>query len=297
VRAENSQLLSAVDQRQLILVTGKGGTGKSTLVAALATLVAQRRGRALVVEFSAQPRLPGLIDGAAVRTLNIEADQVVGAVLQRLLRLPAIVSRVLNNRVVRIFSRTSPAAREMIAMDELREVVERSAAENVPVIADLPASGHALSFLDTPRAVRDLLRVGPVAQVAQRSEQLLLDPARCEMVVVTLPEELPVNETLETIARARQLKLACLAVVVNQVPASLLDPDDRPLLDALHAQDGSGVSRYHAPAHQHSEQLAMAREQIERLREAVKAPIIELPRCEQPDPRRCVDAMVRALST
>jgi len=296
VRAETSHLLNALEQRQLILVTGKGGTGKSTLVAALATLAARRCERVLVVEFNATPRLPALIDGAAVRAINIEADQVVGTVLQRLLRLPAIVSRVLNNRVVRIFANTSPAAREMIAMDELRDVVERSAAENCPVIADLPASGHALSFLDTPRAVRDLLRVGPIAQVALRAEQLLLDPARCEMVVVTLPEELPVNETLELVERARQLKLACLAVVVNQVPASLLDPDDRPLLDALHAQDGPGVGRYDAPARQHSEQLAQARTQIERLRSAVKAPIIELPRCAQPDARCCVDALVQALS-
>ncbi|MBN2359591.1 MAG: hypothetical protein JXR83_09045 [Deltaproteobacteria bacterium] len=289
-------MLQALDRCALILVTGKGGTGKSTLAAALSLLAIRRRGRALAVEFSAQPRLPALLDGSAARTLNIDAEQVVGNALQRLLRLPAIVTRVLNNRVVRMFARTSPAAREMIALDELRDQVERNASERCPVIVDLQASGHALSFLDTPRAVRDLLRVGPVAQVAERAERLLLDRARCEMVVVTLPEELPVNETLELCQRAQRLGLACCAVVVNQVPASLLEPGDGPLLDALHAQDGGAVGRFAAPARDHTDQLALVRAQIERLRSAVKAPIIEVPRCEQADPRRCIDTLVQALT-
>jgi len=81
--------------------------------------------------------------------VKIDLDTAVEPALRRLVNLPVLAQAVLRNRVVRQFIRTSPAMREMIVLDELRVLVDESTARHVPVIVDLPATGHALSFLDT----------------------------------------------------------------------------------------------------------------------------------------------------
>ncbi len=285
-----------LDHRDLILVTGKGGTGKSTLVAALAELAARRRGGALAVELSVHPRLPEMLDPASgVRTLRLDAEDVVGNVLGRLLHLPAVVGAVLKNRIIRVFIRTSPAIREMILLDELRHIVERAAREGRPVIVDLPASGHAVSFLDTPRAVHRMLRVGPLADVAARAEALLLDPRRTELVVVALPEELPINETIELVRRATEIGVASRTVVVNQVPAAAMAAEDRALLDLLGRQGDEALGRFADAAQSELLGVEQARAQIDRLRGALSAAVIELPRTPALDLRGCVRTVVEAL--
>ena len=286
-----------VAERDLILVTGKGGTGKSTLVAALAELAARRRGGAVAVEISAHPRLAEMIrPQSGVRALNLEVEQVVGPALSRLLSLPAVVGAVLNNRILRLFVRTSPAMREMILLDEIQDLVARTTRQRQPVIVDLPASGHALSFLDTPRSVYRMLRVGPLAQVARRVEELLLDRKRTELVVVAIPEELPVNETIELVQRSMDIGLVSRTIVVNQVPALALDADDRPLLDALHQHDDSALGRFASTAARELDGVELARAQISRLKRAVGDAIIELPLSQITDPRARVGAILQALS-
>jgi anion-transporting ArsA/GET3 family ATPase len=267
-----------VDQRDVILVTGKGGTGKSTLVAALAALAVRRRGAAVAVEFSAYRRLPDLIaPDSGVRVVKIDLDTAVEPALRRLVNIPVLAQAVLRNRVVRQFIRTSPAMREMIVLDELRVLVDESTARRVPVIVDLPATGHALSFLDTPRAVQRMFRIGPIAHAAERVQRLLLDHKRCEMVTITLPEELPVNETLELLRKARQMGIAARMVVVNQVPAMLLHASDRPLLEILQRESEEALARLALAAQGQLDGLDHARKQIERLRGLESASVVEFP--------------------
>jgi arsenite/tail-anchored protein-transporting ATPase len=283
--------------RDLILVTGKGGTGKSTLVAALAELAARRRGGAAAVEVSAHPRLSSMIrPGVAVEVLNIDAEVAVAPALGRLLRLPAVVAAVLNNRILRLFIRTSPAFREMIVLDEIYDLVERSAKRGRPVIVDLPASGHALSFLDTPRSVHRMLRVGPLAQVARRIEELILDRRRTELVIVALPEELPVNETIEAVRRAAEIGIVSRTVVVNQVPSANLDAGDRSLLETVRQHNAGALSRFAGAAHSELEGIDLARVQIDRLKHAVSAAVIEVPEMRGADLRVAVDTLVEALT-
>ena len=285
-----------LDHRDLILVTGKGGTGKSTVVAALAGLAARRRGRAIAAELSVHPRLPEMVDPAgAVTTVNIDPEEVVGDVLGRLLHLPTLVSALLKNRIIRLFIRTSPAIREMVALEELRHLVDRSSSEGYPVVVDLPASGHALSFLDTPRAVHRLLRVGPLAEVAERIETMLLDPRRSEVVVVALPEELPINETIELFHRAAASGLASRTVLVNQVPEEPMQAEDRALLELVGRHRDHALGRLAGAAQSEMEDVLQARAQIERLRRSVAAEVIELPRMISPDLRSCVRAVLASL--
>jgi len=294
---ENAHIAELIDRRDLLLVTGKGGTGKSTVVAALALLSARRRGRAVAAEVSANPRLAGLVGNGTVRSVNIDLEKAVAPALGRLTGMPAIAAAVVRNRALLSFIRTSPAVREMILLDELRDLVERSARERTPVVLDLPATGHALSFLDTPRAVRRMLRVGPLAQIARRAEELLLDRNRTGLVAVALPEELPVNETIELVRRARDMGLGSEVVVVNQVPVSPVHEGDHDLLDAVSEHGGLALERFAQTARDESRGAVRAREQVERLRASLPVRVVELPRYAAPEPAECARLVAEALAT
>jgi len=286
-----------VANRDLILVTGKGGTGKSTFCATLAELAARRRGAALAVEMSVHARLPEMLrPESPVHAVCIDAEEAVLPALGRLLGLPTLVTRIFNNRVLRLFIRTSPAIREMIMLDELHHLVSSHAERRCPVIVDLPSSGHALSILETPLAVHRLLRVGPLALIAAQVEELLLDRSRCELVVVTLPEELPVNEAIEVVRRAQDIGLVNRTVVVNQVPHAVLEPEDGELLDILRSRGDAELGRVAEAARGEIDEVAQSRQQIERLRLAVTDRIIELPLHRDPDPSRCVSSLVEELA-
>lgn len=287
-----------VDDRDLVLVTGKGGTGKSTLVAALSAFAAKRRGRAIALELSAEPTLAALVptDGS-VRTLHLDLDEALSPALGRLLGLPALAGAVLANPLLKLFIRTSPSIREMVVLDQLAHLVDEGAAERIPVVVDLHATGHALSLLATPRAVREMLRVGPLARIAGRVEALLTDARRCELVAVALPEELPVNETIELLRRAAEIRVASRVVLVNQMPEAPVDPADAHLLDEIRRKHPGVLSRVAAAAHGELEALALARRHVERLRKAVDAEVLTLPRLPAAHPRECVARLVEVLGS
>lgn len=288
-------LQELLDERDLIFVTGKGGTGKSTMVATLAELAAVRRGRAMAVEVSANPLLSAMVNPSArIQLRNIDAEEVVGPALARLLNLPAMAASVLNNRMLRMFIRTSPSVREMILLDELGHLVAECAKDQCPVIVDLHATGHALALLDTPRAVRELLRVGPLFHVAKRAEELLTNPSRTELVAVALPEELPINETIELVRRAEQVGVRCRSILVNQVPAAPVEQADRGMLDSLR-EGGGGLGRFAEIAQEECALADLARGHLDRLRSSVQAEVVELPRCVEADPRNVVTRLVEAL--
>lgn len=291
------QLLESLLDRALVLVTGKGGTGKSTLAAALALLAARRRGRAVVVEVSAHPRMGALVSDPRVRALNLDVEQSLVPALSRLTSMPALAAAFARNKALGAFIRTSPAVREMVVLDELRDLVERSSAEGIPVIVDMPATGHALSLLDTPRAVHRMLRVGPLAQVARRAGELLLDRERTELVAVALPEELPVNETIDLVRRALAMGVGCRCVFVNQVPGAPLADGDHALLDEAERHGGQAMERLARAARHESYGADRAREQVERLRAAIPVRLVELPRWPVPEVAECVQLVERALRT
>jgi len=174
--------------------------------------------------------------------------------------------------------------------------VEAESRSRVPVIVDLPATGHAVTFLDTPRAVRRMLRVGPIAAAAERAELLLHDPARTELVVVALPEELPSTETIELGRRAREIGISTRRVVVNQVPAHPVEAHDRDLLDLIQHYGEGAVGAFAKTAHGDTQGADQARQLIDRLGRSVTAQILELPRTQAVDPRANVETAMQVLS-
>ncbi|HYM53740.1 MAG TPA: ArsA family ATPase [Solirubrobacteraceae bacterium] len=224
--------MQSVLDSKLLVVTGKGGVGKTTIAATIGLLAAHRGLRAIVVEVGDQSRLPGLFDHPArepgvetklqerLSSISIDPDR---ALLEWLQALGGRVSgRVLaSSGTFQYFAAAAPGASELVSMVKIWELTrgqrwQRRAAGYDLVVLDAPSSGHALGMLRSPHTFGAIARVGPIAGQAQRVRELLEDPARTAYLAVALPTEMAVTETLELQdGLHRQLGRTLAAVIVN----------------------------------------------------------------------------------
>jgi anion-transporting ArsA/GET3 family ATPase len=226
--------MTSMLERKLLVVTGKGGVGKTTVAAALGLLAAQRELRAIVVEVGDQARLPELFglagNDAGVETklqeglwsISIDPDR---ALLEWLQTLGGRVSgRVLaSSSTFQYFAAAAPGAKELVSMVKIWELTQgerwrRRAAGYDLVVLDGPATGHALGMLHSPRTFGAIARVGPIAGQSQQVRELLENPTLSSYLAVAQGTEMAVTETLELEAGLRRhLGRALEAVVVNGI--------------------------------------------------------------------------------
>ncbi len=219
-------------ERELVVITGKGGVGKTTIAAAIGLLAAQRGLRAIVVEVGDQTRLPDLFDHPArqpgvetklqerLSSISIDPDR---ALLEWLQALGGRVSgRLLaSSSTFQYFAAAAPGAKEMVSMVKIWELTQgrrwqRRAAGYDLVVLDAPATGNALGMLGSPQTFGAIARVGPVAGQSQRLRDLLEDRARTAYVAVAMATEMAVTEALELQdGLRRQLGRTLDTVIVN----------------------------------------------------------------------------------
>jgi anion-transporting ArsA/GET3 family ATPase len=235
-------------QRRLVVVTGKGGTGKTSVAAALALAAAERGRRVVVLETGRDEHLPRLIApdvgpvGYQGRTLRsglharrIDPYEALAEYLNLQLRVPAVATRLLRNRSFRQLMDAAPGWRELITLGKVWHL-EQAREDGEPVydllVIDAPATGHGLTFLDVPRVVVSAVRAGPLRRHASWVEAMVRDPERTVLLPVALPEELPARETAELVQRVRDhVGVAVDRVVVNAMPEAPF-PASVPDLDA-----------------------------------------------------------------
>jgi anion-transporting ArsA/GET3 family ATPase len=235
--------------RRLVIVTGKGGTGKTTVAATLGWAAAQAGRRVLVVETGSDENVSGLLGakGPAVgyeerplpsgpTVLRIEPYEALGEYLGLQLGGRLLVSRLIANRGFRQLMDASPGWRELITLGKvwhLEQAQEAGRQRWDLLVVDAPATGHGLTFLDVPRVVVQAVRAGPLRRHAGWVEAMVQDPERTLLLPVALAEELPARETVELVTRLRnEVGLAVDRVVVNAVvedpfPPSVPDLDRR----------------------------------------------------------------------
>lgn len=227
--------MASLLERRLIIVTGKGGTGKTTVACALGLLGARRGLRTAVVELGGHRHLASLFGvpgGEETRvaerlwSVSIDSDR---AMFEWLAALTGRVSaRMLTaSSTFQYFAAAAPGAKELVTMRKLLELCDgssrRSGADDRPerydlVVLDAPATGHALGMLRSPQTFSTIARVGPMAEQTDRVQRMLDDPARCAYVAVSHPSEMAVAETLELEEELRRLLGRDLeAVFVNGV--------------------------------------------------------------------------------
>lgn len=245
--------------RRLVVVTGKGGVGKTAVACALAEAARQAGKRVLLVETAAHEEVAACFEpgtrpiGHAGRTLapglhalRIDPHEALAEYVRLQLRLAVVTDRILRSETFAQLLEAAPGWRELIVLGKIWHLEQRTdrAGRKLHdlIVVDAPATGHGLTFLDVPRVAQQAVRAGPLARHAGWVEALVHDPERTVLLPVTLPEELPVLETRELVRRARdQVGISVDRIVVNQMPsrnaeralAALARIDGTPQLGAL----------------------------------------------------------------
>jgi len=294
-----------------VIVTGKGGVGKSTVSAALALLAARAGKRVLVCEVNAQERVAPLLGGApsgsAIRevlpglfTVNVTPPDAMREYGLMVLRFKTIYDAVFENRLVRYFLRVVPALAELVMLGKIlheAKAEERGRPRWDLVVVDAPATGHAVQLLRVPSALVDTIPGGPLRHDAEWMEALLVDPARTSLAIVTLPEEMPVNEAIDLDAQVRGvLGIHRGALFVNAMPPARFSAEEVARLAAL-ADAGPPLGPAARAARLQAIRAEQAARYLERARAALDLPATVIPLIPEPQwGLRAVEAVAAAIA-
>jgi anion-transporting ArsA/GET3 family ATPase len=275
----------ALLDKRLVLVTGKGGVGKTTLAAALGLAAARRGKRVVLCEVAEQERLPRLVP--ELSTVSVDPEEAKQEWLRYQLKSRTLAGVLGGSRLFHYLTAAAPGLSELVTMGKVWDLaqLERRTGSTVfdVAIVDAPATGHGLAMLRAPSTFSAVARVGPIARQAEAIDRSLRDPQHTGVVTVALPEEMPVNETIEfERALRRELDVAVDAIVVNAVHPARFDAKE---VRRLESADGGGKPARAALAAALSEHRRARAEhaQVRRLRRAASAPVATLPRIFEPE--------------
>ncbi|MDQ1467961.1 MAG: hypothetical protein QOH10_2376 [Actinomycetota bacterium] len=234
--------------RRLLFFTGKGGVGKSTMAAAIAVLAADRGRRVLLVDVDGKGDLATLFEHAPVGftpvqvhpgvvAMSMDTEASLQEYLRLNLRVPVLGRLGPLARVLDFVATAAPGVKEILTIGkicwEVREAIAGRADHDL-VVVDASASGHIVAQLGAPAAIQELVDVGPVRSQTDWLVELLKDPAVTGVNVVTTPEEMPVTETIELVARLRaEVAVPLATVIVNRVLPELFTVTDEETFAAI----------------------------------------------------------------
>ena len=278
-------------------MAGKGGVGKTTVSAALARAAALSGLSALIVEVEGKSGLATLFgqppfdytevvlspgggrDGAAdVSARTLTPDDALIEYLQDH-GMSRISRRLASTGAVDMVATAAPGIKDILILGKVKQLEQRRRADLI--VLDAPAAGHAISFLRSARGLLDAVKVGPINTQARDVLELLTDPARCQVVLVTLPEETPVNELIETAYSLEdEVGVSLGPVVVNGRYPELAGLDRDPVDAAAEAgvslQPGEAESLAGAAAFRRR-RMDLQASQVARLAERLPLPQLSLP--------------------
>ncbi|MGH0038117.1 MAG: ArsA family ATPase [Myxococcota bacterium] len=243
-------MASDLIERRLVIVTGKGGTGKTTVAAALGLAAARSGKRVLLAEMGRDEHLASLIApdtgpvgyegrelAPGLRVMRIDPFAALSEYLGLQLGGRALVDATFRQRGFRQLMEASPGWRELITLGKVWHLEQQTDARGARlydlIIVDAPATGHGVTFLDVPRVVVSAVSTGPLRRHSEWVAQMIRDQERTLLLPVALAEELPVRETTELVARVRdEIGIAVDRVVVNAIidapfPAEFADLPER----------------------------------------------------------------------
>jgi anion-transporting ArsA/GET3 family ATPase len=301
---------------RLVIVAGKGGVGKTTVSAALAHAAALAGLSTLIVEVEGRTGLPAMFgqgelsydevvlsrgggpDGAAdVRARTLTAD----AALLEYLRdhgLSRISKRLVSSGALDVVATAAPGIKDILLLGKVKQL-ERAGVADL-IVLDAPAAGHAIAFLQAARSLLDTVSVGPINAQARDVLELLEDHRRCQVMLVTIPEETPVNEAVETaFSLEDRVGVGLGPIVVNgvvpDIPGLDTDPDVAAERAGVALRPGEREALAAAASFRRG-RMALQAEQIGRLEEQLPLPQLRLPFLFTTDiGPRDLDVLARAL--
>ncbi len=187
--------------------------------------------------------------------------------------------RLLRSGALDVVATSTPGIKDILVLGKVKQL-ERAEAADV-IILDAPAAGHAVRFLMSAQGLLDAVTVGPIRDQAEDVLDMLTDPTRCQVVLVTLPEETPVNEVVETAyALEDKVGLNLGPVVVNGLYPVLdgleVEPEDAAAAAGVFLRPGEAEALRAAAAFRARRQELQA-EQVARLAQSLALPQLHLP--------------------
>ncbi len=296
--------------RRVVFITGKGGVGKTTIASALAVAARERGLRTLLVEVGVTENLCQIFkkplpvyDVARIEdglfALRLDPYLALKDYLTLNMKVEWAARKFLETDVIRYLTQAAPGWRELITLGKIwklqndRDPRDARKPEWDFLVIDAPATGHGISFLKVPQIILDTFRYGPIRYQTQEVHKMLLDPARTLLNVVTLPEEMPMNEAGEIYRAARETLLMPFGYVfVNMMPPAVIDAEmreplqklarDKKALAVLDARLPGGSARLLAAANHHLARRTLAEQYVHRARARIDAPFIEVPDLARP---------------
>jgi anion-transporting ArsA/GET3 family ATPase len=247
--------------KRLLIFSGKGGAGKSTVAAATAIAAARRGKRVLIVEIGDEERIPSIFGSGkragyagapvyasrpgvpSIWSMCLTAREALREFALRSVKFQLFYDAIFENPVMRFFTAAAPGLDELTIMGKIEflqrdEVAPASHARFDLMIFDAPATGQALAFFKVPLMAMNMARVGPLHDKAERMWQLVADPGRTAFNIVTLPEEMSVNEAIDLHQASSAMGLPQGAVIVDGVYPDFFHGDEAAL---SHAREHGGV--------------------------------------------------------
>ena len=222
--------LQFLTSAKVAVVAGKGGVGKTTVTAVLARAAIRRGLRVLVVELDGKETLSRLLPD--VEVLSLSASVALADYLDTH-GLGRVTRRLVNSGVIDVVATASPGIDDIVVLGKIKQV-ERGDDYDL-IVVDGPAAGHAITFLMAAKSLLTSVRGGPIHTQAAEVAAMLADPARCQVILVTLPETTPINEAAETAyALEDKVGVHLAPIVVNGVDSGPalhpeLAPADSPM--------------------------------------------------------------------
>lgn len=284
-------------EKRLVFVTGKGGSGKSSVAAALGLTAARRGLRTMLAEIAQRDhaaRALGATPGGPASTerqladrlwaISVDPRHALEEYLADQLPVRALGEALGHSRTFGYLAAATPGMAELLTVGKLWELAQpqrrRPGARGYDiVIVDAPASGHGVGILRTPATFASAARVGPVSRHARIIAATITDPAVSGVIAVVRPEEIPVSETIELQRELRsRLGVELDLVVANGVAPTRFSARDAAALDRVSPRlpTGPAAAALNAAQVEHARALRQ-RAQLARLRRATRLSPVRLP--------------------
>ncbi|HJZ37964.1 MAG TPA: ArsA family ATPase [Solirubrobacterales bacterium] len=284
----------------MVIVTGKGGVGKTTVSVALGMRAAAEGKRTIVCEVSAQENASRMFEHTTVGfheveleenlwAISIDPDESMREYVLLQLKVRAMRDMLFRSRIFNYLAAATPGLKELVTIGKIWELAQldrkvKSGRKYDTVIVDAPATGHGVGFLQTPRTFANIARVGPIHSQAQTLDRFITDHDNTGVAIVALPEEMPVNETaaLEH-DLVEEVGVAVDRVYLNGLYPERFSKEEAEKLTALAAiEDGATKAAARAALSEFGRARSQ-RAQLARLRRRAQAPVKTLPFLFEPD--------------
>jgi anion-transporting ArsA/GET3 family ATPase len=290
-------MLDLLDKR-LIFVTGKGGVGKSTIAVSLGLAAAQRGKRTIVCEIASQEQTSRFFKRAEVGfhevelesnlwSISIDPDESMREYVLLQLKVRAMRDLLFRSRVFTYLTAATPGLKELVTIGKIWELSNRKVKKGREydlVIVDAPATGQGIGFLQTPRTFANIARVGPIHSQAEELDRFITDQDATGTAIVSLPEEMPVNESANLEQQLREeIGVSVDRIYMNGLYPERFSAEEAEKIDsATQNADGAVRGALRAAASE-QRRAASQRGQLARLEERVSAPVKPLPFIFEPE--------------